>query len=114
MTAVATKAAASYRARAIQGTWQPQEKILRLVSAEFRVPASTILTRSTAKDTTLARNVWWYLCAVTFPEGAAEARRRCKVTKRGLQLALRRIEDLRDDRTFDERLERLEAAIDAL
>jgi len=107
------KRGASYRARAVQGKWLPEERILRLVSQEFRVPASSILAKRGALDIVLARHVWLYLCAITFPGGRKETCERCKVDRFTLRYALARVEDMRDDPAFDARIERLEALIAA-
>lgn len=106
------QAVAGYRSRAKTGHWKPEEQVLRLVSAEFKVPASSILAGSRARDVSRARSVWWYLCAVVLYDlPAHKAGARLGVDKTTMRMALQRVEDLRDDPAFDARIERLEAAV---
>jgi len=106
------QAIAGYRSRAVTGDWKPEERVLRLVSKEFRVPASTILAGSRARDVSEARSVWWYLCAVVLLDlPAHKAGMVLGVDKHTLAAGLRRVEDWRDDPQFDARIERLEALI---
>ena len=107
------QAVAGYRSRAVTGNWKPEEQVLRLVSAEFRIPASAILAGSRSRDISRARSVWWYLCSVAlYNQSAALAAPRMGVDKATLRQALNRVEDWRDDPEFDARLSRLEALIE--
>ena len=108
MTPDDARAVASYRSRSVSRTWRPEELVLRVVSKAMRVPASTVLSGNRRHDISLARHVWWYVCATTFPGGRAETMRRCRVEKRTLGYALARIEDRRDDPAFDDLLSAIE------
>jgi chromosomal replication initiation ATPase DnaA len=107
------QAVAGYRSRAVTGNWKPEEKVLRLVSAEFRIPASAILAGSRARDISRARSVWWYLCSVVlYDEPPHKAGLRLGVERKTMYEALRRVEDWRDDAAFDARVTLLEALIE--
>jgi chromosomal replication initiation ATPase DnaA len=107
------QAVAGYRSRAVTGNWKPEEKVLRLVSSEFRIPASAILAGSRARDISRARSVWWYLCSVVlYNQSASLAAPRLGASRETMRSALQRVEDWRDDEEFDARLSRLEALIE--
>lgn len=112
----------------------PADQLARVVSLEFRVPASAIQTKRVhAHDISLARHVWVYLLVQFLPKAerlptrggvtraAGDQDGNIKPVARllglhpsGVRYALRRIEDLRDDPAMDTRIERLEAAVAAL